>query len=240
MPTIRKLAEGSSTQRGGLNHQAIEDYLKTIYKLSQENAPVSTSRVAEARDVKPASATGMLKRLANLELVHYEKRRGVTLTEEGRQIALEVLRHHRLIEAYLIQALGYTWDEVHEEADVLEHVISERLEERIAAALGHPGFDPHGAPIPNKAGELPEVVHQPLNRHAAGERVTISRISAETDTELLRYLAERQLRPGINLSIDHIEPSDGAITVTVAGQQHTLSDKTAATILVASPSLVTE
>ena len=162
MPEITFLPPGSSTQRGGLNHQAIEDYLKTIYSLAEEESPVSTSRIAAARNVKPASVTGMLQRLEQLQLVNYEKHYGVTLTETGHKIALEVIRHHRLIELYLIEALGFSWDEVHEQADILEHVISEKLEERIAAALGYPTFDPHGDPIPNKEGQIAQTDARPL------------------------------------------------------------------------------
>ena len=176
MPTIKDLAEGSSTQRGGLNHQAIEDYLTTIYALSEEACPVSTTRLAQARDVKPASATGMIRHLAKLKLVHYEKHHGVTLTEAGEKIALEVLRHHRLIELYLIRALGFTWDEVHEQADVLEHVISEKLEDRIAAVLGYPQFDPHGAPIPSKTGEMPQRDLRPLTSLQVGESAEVAQI----------------------------------------------------------------
>ncbi|HID50593.1 MAG TPA: metal-dependent transcriptional regulator, partial [Anaerolineae bacterium] len=127
MPEIETLPGGSSSQRNTLNHQAIEDYMKTIYMLAQEEAPVSTSRIAQARKVKPASATSMIQRLARLNLVRYEKHYGVTLTEAGEKLALEVLRHHRLLELYLIEALGFTWDEVHEQADILEHVISEKM-----------------------------------------------------------------------------------------------------------------
>ncbi|MCA9978497.1 MAG: metal-dependent transcriptional regulator, partial [Anaerolineales bacterium] len=154
MPEIEALKSGSSTQRDGLNHQAIEDYLKTIYMLAELESPVSTSRIAEARDVKPASVTSMLQRLAKLKMVDYKKHSGVTLTTAGEKVALEVIRHHRLLELYLMEALGFEWDEVHEQADILEHVISEKLEERIAAFLGHPTVDPHGDPIPAKDGTI--------------------------------------------------------------------------------------
>ena len=162
MPDIKALRKASNSSKSGPSHQAIEDYLKTIYRLAQEEFPVSTSRLAEARDVKPASVTGMIKRLASLDLVNYQKHYGVTLTESGRKIALEVIRHHRLIETYLMKALGFEWDEVHEQADLLEHVISEKLEARIAAYLNHPEFDPHGAPIPRKDGSIPHVQTRPL------------------------------------------------------------------------------
>ncbi|MFT5196994.1 MAG: DtxR family Mn-dependent transcriptional regulator, partial [Candidatus Promineifilaceae bacterium] len=162
MPDIQALPNPSNSNKGGRSHQAIEDYLKTIYRLSQEEFPVSTSRLSEARQVKPASVTGMIKRLSSLDLVNYQKHYGVTLTESGRKIALEVIRHHRLIETYLMEALGFEWDEVHEQADILEHVISEKLEARIAAYLNHPEFDPHGAPIPRMDGTIPHVQTRPL------------------------------------------------------------------------------
>jgi DtxR family Mn-dependent transcriptional regulator len=144
-----------SKQIDNLSRQAVEDYLKTIYELAEVTSPVSTTRIAEAREVKPASATHMAQRLANLGYVHYEKHGGVTLTERGRKLALEMIRHHRLIELYLTEKLGFRWDEVHEQADLLEHVISEPLAARMAATLNEPAFDPHGSPIPSKAGRSP-------------------------------------------------------------------------------------
>lgn len=231
MPQISALREGSSAQRGGLNHQAIEDYLKTIYFLTQQESPVSTSRLAEAREVKPASATGMIRRLAKLDLVNYEKHRGVTLTDEGQRIALEVIRHHRLIELYLIRALGFTWDEVHEQADILEHVISEKLEDRIAAALGYPKFDPHGAPIPSKDGVITKGAWRPLTSVSAGDEATIACILDE-DSALLRYLAEIGLRPGVSLTINHLAPFDGPLTLEIGEQQQIIGHRVASTILV--------
>ncbi len=186
MPQIDALTLGSSTQRDGLNHQAIEDYLKTIYALGETESPVSTSRIATARQVKPGSATSMLQRLHKLNLVHYEKHRGVTLTEAGERIALEVIRHHRLIELYLIEALGFSGDEVHEQADILEHVISEKLEERIAAVLGHPTIDPHGDPIPSKEGRVIRVDMQPLASLNAGDKAEVARIVEDDNSKLLR------------------------------------------------------
>ena len=232
MPEIRDLAAASSSQRGGLNHQAIEDYLKTIYTLGLEASPVSTSRLAEAREVKPASATGMIRRLAKLELVHYEKHRGVVLTADGERIALEVLRHHRLIELYLIQALGYTWDEVHEEADILEHVISEKLEERIAAALDYPRFDPHGAPIPSKDGVIEQRPSRPLTSLETGEQATIIRIVDDTDGELLRYLTVLGLQIGTAVRMVGKAPFDGPLTMMVEDEECLIGFKAAAAVLV--------
>ena len=232
MPTINHLAEGSSTQRGGLNHQAIEDYLKTIYALSKEECPVSTTRLAQARDVKPASATGMIRRLAKLNLVHYEKHRGVVLTDAGEKVALEVIRHHRLIELYLIRALGFTWDEVHEQADILEHVISEKLEDRIAAALGYPEFDPHGAPIPSKSGEIAERSLQPLTALKIGQSACVSRIIDDTDGSLLRYLAAQNLKIGVQVTVLNTAPFDGPLTLKIDAEEKIVGFRAASSILV--------
>ena len=232
MPEIRDLRVASSSQRGGLNHQAIEDYLKTIYMLAQECSPVSTTRLSQAREVKPASATGMIRRLDKLNLVNYEKHRGVTLTADGQRIALEVIRHHRLLELYLIKALGFTWDEVHEEADILEHVISEKLEERIAAVLGYPEFDPHGAPIPAKDGTVATAPWRPLTSLQIGESARVSRIWDDSDGELLRYLAEMGLRLNVDVTIINLAPFSGPLTLAVAGEQRLLGFKAASAVLV--------
>ena len=224
-PNIETLSQGSSLQRDGLNHQAIEDYLKTIYVLEQEESPVSTSRIAAARSVKPGSATSMIQRLNRLNLVNYEKHYGVSLTDSGRAIALEVLRHHRLVELYLIEALGFSWDEVHEQADLLEHVISEKLEERIAAALNYPDFDPHGDPIPAKDGSIITVTTQPLAAVETGSRATVSRVPDDADGELLRYLAELGLVPGTEIRVLEIAPFDGPLTLDVAGERVVIGRK---------------
>ena len=232
MPDIGSLDSSSSTQKDGLNHQAIEDYLKTIYTLAEEESPVSTSRIAEAREVKPGSVTSMLQRLDRLNLVHYEKHYGVTLTEAGRKIALEVIRHHRLLELYLMEALGFSWDEVHEQADVLEHVISEKLEERIAAALGHPEFDPHGAPIPDKDGTIASVETQPLNSLAAGSKASVARIVDDANSEMLRYLAGLGLVPGAELKVTAVAPFDGPLTVQIEGEDRIVGHIVANAVLV--------
>ena len=232
MPEITFLPPGSSTQRGGLNHQAIEDYLKTIYSLAEEESPVSTSRIAAARNVKPASVTGMLQRLEQLQLVNYEKHYGVTLTETGHKIALEVIRHHRLIELYLIEALGFSWDEVHEQADILEHVISEKLEERIAAALGYPTFDPHGDPIPNKEGQIAQTDARPLISIPPTQPVRISRILQDDNSERLRYLADLGLTPGAEIEVVAIDPLNGLITFRLNEEERVINHDAAAVVLV--------
>jgi DtxR family Mn-dependent transcriptional regulator len=219
MPEIEQLPAGSSRQRHHLNHQAIEDYLKTIFDLSLEEMPVSTSRLAEARDVRPASVTSMLQRLESLNLVNYEKHYGVSLTEAGRKLALEVIRHHRLIELYLMEALGFSWDEVHEQAEILEHVISEKLEERISEVLEDPKFDPHGAPIPSKEGTITRRETAPLVTFGPGDQVRVARISQDEDVEMLRYLAEIGLVPGVEMQISSTAPFKGPVTVVIDGVQ---------------------
>lgn len=231
-PDIDTLSSGSSRQRDGLNHQAIEDYLKTIFALEQEKSPVSTSRIAEARSVKPGSATSMVQRLYKLNLVNYEKHYGVTLTETGREIALEVIRHHRLVELYLMEALGFAWDEVHEQADLLEHVISEKLEERIAAALNHPEFDPHGDPIPSKEGIVIDIASQPLSELPAGSRAIVSRIPDDADSELLRYLGELGLMPGTEFTVLEVAPFDGPITLDLGESTRIIGFRAAGAVLV--------
>lgn len=232
MPKIDALETGSSAQRNGLNHQAIEDYLKTIFSLAEFETPVSTSRIAEARAVKPASVTNMLQRLAKLNLVHYEKHYGVTLTEGGEKIALEVIRHHRLLELYLNEALGFSWDEVHEQADILEHVISERLEERIAAILGDPKFDPHGDPIPDKDGSIETIPMVPLIDTAVGTTTQIARIQDDANSEMLRYLAELGLTLGETIKILNIAPFNGPLTVEIDGKEIIIGKTIASAILV--------
>lgn len=237
-PDIDTLHPGSSLQRDGLNHQAIEDYLKTIYMLEQEESPVSTSRVAAARKVKPGSATSMIQRLHKLNLVDYEKHYGVTLTESGTEIALEVIRHHRLVELYLIEALDFSWDEVHDQADLLEHVISEKLEERMAAALNFPNFDPHGDPIPSKEGQIVDVRNKLLSTVSAGETVIVSRVLDDANSDLLRYLADTGLLPGSKITVTEVGPFEGPLTILVNGHEKIIGNKVASSVLVAPISSV--
>ena len=243
-PDIKTLPTGSSHQRDGLNHQAIEDYLKTIYMLEQEERDsdetsetnkarrISTSRIAAARDVQPASATSMIQRLHKFNLVDYKKHYGVMLTDAGREIALEVLRHHRLVELYLMEALGFSWDEVHEQADVLEHVISEKLEERMAAALNYPKFDPHGDPIPSKEGIMTVVDNRPLSKLSAGETAVVSRIPDDANGQLLRYLGDIGLVPGTIITITQIASFEGPMTLDINGKAVDINLKVANAVLV--------
>ena len=231
-PDIESLQPGSSRQRNLLNHQAIEDYLKTIYALEQEESPVSTSRIAKARGVKPGSATSMIQRLDRLNLVDYQKHYGVTLTDSGNEIALEVIRHHRLVELYLIEALGFSWDEVHEQADILEHVISEELEEKIAAALNFPSFDPHGDPIPSREGLIVEVETLALSDLPLNTLAVVSRVPDNAQGDLLRYLAQLGLVPGSKLSVVEAAPFEGPLTVKIDGREEVIGNRIASAILV--------
>jgi DtxR family Mn-dependent transcriptional regulator len=209
----------------------VEDYLKAIYNLAQESGQVRTVPLSEALNVKPASVTAMLKTLAELKLVEYEPYYGVTLTEAGEKIALEVIRHHRLIELYLVEALGFSWDEVHEEAEALEHVISEKLEERIAAYLEHPTLDPHGDPIPTLDGTVPESSTLCLADLPPKAKVRVVRV-CDQHAERLRYLAELGLVPGARVQVTGSAPFDGPVSVRVAGAIHALDKRLAQTILV--------
>lgn len=198
-----------------LSH-AVEDYLKGIYELQEDMGKVSTNALAEKLGVKPGSVTGMLSKLAEDEahLVDYEKHKGAVLTEAGRKIALEVIRHHRLIELYLHQALGYKWDEVHAEAEKLEHVISEDFEDRIAAVLGQPERDPHGDPIPRKDGTIAEPCRQPLTNLTSGQVGRVARVRDE-DPALLRYLGEIGIIPDATIVVTDKSPFDGPLHVRV-------------------------
>ena len=210
---------------------AIENYLKTIYVLQQQGEQVGTTLLAEQLNVKPASVSGMLKKLDELKLVQHTPYHGVTVTPTGEKIALEVLRHHRLIELYLVEALGYTWDEVHPEAEELEHVISEKLEARIAAWLGDPTHDPHGDPIPSLEGHLPQEKSRPLDLLAIGERGIVAQVLVQ-DADRLRYLAGLGLVPGAPVELEARAPFEGPITVQVGPASHVLDTRLAKTIVV--------
>ena len=190
---------------------AVEDYLKTIYDLGRTGEAVATSALAERLGVAPASATGMLKKLAAAGLVAHEKYQGARLTEPGRLVAVETIRHHRLVETYLHQALGVPWDRLHAEAEALEHVLSEDLEARIDAALGHPTHDPHGAPIPTPDLALDEGEHVPLARLDAGQEAVVARV-ADHDPAVLRAVGAAGLYPGTRFRLADVA-DDGAVTV---------------------------
>ncbi len=195
---------------------SIQDYLKHIYDLGQGDRMVSTLELAQRLNVAPASVTGMVQKLASAQppLVIYKKHQGVTLTRAGRRAALEVIRHHRLLETYLVRFLGYRWDQVHEEACRLEHAISEEFERRIAEALGHPLRDPHGEPIPTADLTMPKDPSTPLHTLRPGQRVVIRRVDAH-DPDLLCHLASLGLTPGVYLQIVHMSIFDHNLTVRV-------------------------
>src|SRR3954454_2986247 len=212
--------------------EAIEDYAKAIYALSvRGDGTVSTNALAERLGVTAASVSGMVKKLAERGLVEHVPYRGVALTEEGRRVALEVLRHHRLLELYLSEHLGVPWDRVHEEAEALEHVISEDLEARIAAKLGNPTHDPHGDPIPDADLVMDEGDTQRLAELEPGACGRFVRIS-DSDPEMLRYLDERGVRLGDTLEVVDRQPFGGPLTVRFGNAEHVLGGGLAAAMRV--------
>jgi DtxR family Mn-dependent transcriptional regulator len=211
--------------------QAIEDYLKAIYELHAESGAATTSALANRLGVAPASATMMVKKLAGLKLVAHEPYRGVVLRKPGERIALEVIRHHRLVESFLAEVLGVPWDEVHDEAERWEHVLSEELEERIDERLGFPTSDPHGAPIPARDGGIAHRASVPMAELEPGQSATIVEVS-DRDPDLLRYVAELGLVPGASLTLVAAAPFGGPLTVAVAGAEHAVGREVAAELLV--------
>ena len=210
----------------------MEDYLKAIHQIAEASGgSVSTQALADRLSVSTASATGMVKKLASLSLADHEPYRGVALTSRGEAVALEVLRHHRLLELYLVERLGVPWDEVHAEAERLEHHISEGLEDRIAAALGQPSHDPHGDPIPARDGSVLRIPAVPFATIEIGHPARITRIAGRS-ADLLRYLAEHGLTPGAEVSIAERDALAGVLVAEVGGARLTLSLQVAEQILV--------
>ena len=202
--------------------EAVQDYAKAIYSLQRRTGtPAATSALAERLGVTPASASAMLKRLTAMGLVTHRRYHGTELTQAGERVALEVIRHHRLLEAYLADALGMSWDRVHAEAEVLEHAISPELSELIAEKLGHPTHDPHGDPIPASDGTIAEDVTVALADLDAGRRGVFARVS-DSDPDMLRYLSDRGIAPGDRVEVTGREPFDGPLTVRFASGEHTL------------------
>jgi DtxR family transcriptional regulator, Mn-dependent transcriptional regulator len=202
--------------------EAIQNYAKAIYALEQRgDGTVTNNALAERLGVTPASASSMVKKLDELGLVTHVPYKGVKLTGSGRRVALEVLRHHRLLELYLAESLGVPWDRVHDEAEVLEHVLSEELEELIAAKLGNPTHDPHGDPIPNAALELEEQPTQALASLATGSAGVFVRVS-DSDPEMLRYLAQLGITPGARFEIVDRQPFGGPLFARFDGLVHAL------------------
>jgi DtxR family transcriptional regulator, Mn-dependent transcriptional regulator len=209
----------------GVQHESltrsVEDYLKAIYRLTPEGRAAGTSEIANLLELAPASVSGMVKRLSEHGLLEHVPYKGVQLTEEGRRAALRTIRRHRLIEAYLVAFLGYTWDTVHDEAERLEHAVSDQLVERMASVLGHPSVDPHGDPIPDVDGAIHEPASTPLSELPEGILVELRRVD-ESDPERLRYIASIGLRPCARVIVVDRQPFHGPITIEVEGQSHVI------------------
>jgi DtxR family Mn-dependent transcriptional regulator len=212
---------------------AVEDYLKAVYALETRiEGPVPTNALADRLGVTPGSVSGMLRRLDELGLLVHERYKGVQLTAEGRRIALRTLRNHRLLELLLVEMLDVPWDLVHEEAELLEHVLSDELAERIAAKLGNPEFDPHGDPIPSADLDMTEQETRALADVEVGETVAFVRVS-DADPAMLRYLHERGIVPGVTLTLTAREPFGGPLSVRHGGGKYALGGQLAAAMRVA-------
>lgn len=209
----------------------MEDYLKTIYHLLQNKGKANTNDLAKSMNVSAPTVTQMIKRLVELKLATHEPYKGVTLTTTGDKMALETIRHHRLIEQYLYEALGVPWDKVHKEAEKLEHVISEDLEERMAEALNHPTHDPHGSPIPSTDLVINEQDLQYLSELEKDCRAVISEVP-DDDPKLLRYLENLGLKPEIKFILKNIEPYGGAVVIEVNGSKVYIGSEAASQIKV--------
>jgi DtxR family Mn-dependent transcriptional regulator len=199
----------------------VEDYLKAIFEIEEKHGIVTTSDLANYVGVAPASATAMLKKLGRLALVDYTPYRGVCLTDAGRKAALRTVRYHRLAELFMVKVLGLPWDCVHDEAHKWEHVLNEDVAARMEAVLGYPSFDPHGDPIPNAAGEIPQRKVVPLASLQVGQAALVARVTTR-DSELLQYIGSLRLYPQTLLTLTAKAPFDGPITVQVGDQQHVL------------------
>jgi DtxR family Mn-dependent transcriptional regulator len=213
---------------------SVEDYLKAIYELSRETGSAVTTEVASRLAVASASVSAMVRRLTGQGLVAHERYGALRLTKKGRTAALQMLRRHRVIESYLVSALGYGWDEVHEEAERLEHAASPELIDRMAAAIGEPAVDPHGAPIPTAHGTLEEPKVRSLGDLDIGERAQIARVEDE-DPALLRYLASLRFLPGAAVQMVKREPFEGPLTIRVGQKTHVIGPALAARVFVSAP-----
>lgn len=202
--------------------RSVEDYLKAIYAQNERGEAAGTSDLARVLDVQPASVTGMIKKLAEDGLLEHEPYRGVTLTATGTREALKIVRRHRVIETFLVETLGFTWADVHDEAELLEHTASELLIERMAEALGNPKTDPHGSPIPTPAGEIDSTVYLALDKVEPGVRITVRSVS-DDDASRLRYFQSVGLVPGATAVVEAVETADGTITLTVESASEPLS-----------------
>lgn len=218
------------SDRPTLTGQA-EDYLKAIYELEQHGEAAGTNDIAARLAIAPASVTGMIQRLARLGLVESERYRGARLTDAGRTAALQLIRRHRIIESYLVQRLGFGWEHVHDEAERLEHAASDELIARMAAAIGNPTQDPHGAPIPSADGRVDETRLASLDGLRIGATATVRRMS-DREPDFLRYLDELGIRPGATVRVLRREPFDGPITVEVDGISRSIGASAAARVFI--------
>jgi DtxR family Mn-dependent transcriptional regulator len=210
----------------------VEDYLKAIYELERSGKAAETNAIAGLLSIAPASVSGMVRRLADQGLITHERYHGARLTTAGRRAALRTLRRHRVIEAYLTSALGYSWDRVHDEAERLEHAASDELIDRMAETIGEPATDPHGAPIPTREGTLEERSLVPLSSLAAGDSARVEAVS-DRNADRLRYLAELGIIPGAVLRVVAREPFEGPIALSVGKQSRTIGPALASQIMVA-------
>ncbi len=217
--------------------RSVEDYLKAIYRLSAGGETASTSQIAHLLKLSPPSVSGMVKRLSEQGFLEHVPYKGVQLTPEGRRAALRTLRRHRLIETYLVEFLGYSWDTVHEEAERLEHAVSDLLVERMASAMGYPTTDPHGDPIPSADGSLDEEELIPLTKLPSGQSHDVRRV-LDADSERLRYLASLGLRPGTMVTVVEQQPFDGPLTIRIGTETHVLGRELAGMILCAAAATV--
>lgn len=214
--------------------QAVEDYLKVIYDLGRGGGAVTTSAIAGRLEVAPATVTGMVKKLAALKLVSHEHYHGVVLTDGGRKIALEIIRHHRLVERYLFEAMGVPWDQVHAEAERWEHVLSEEMEERMDEILGSPTTDPHGSPIPSRDLEMVETDHFMLADMVEGQSAQVAEVGDE-DAAMLRYFAELGLFPQASVEVLAVAPFDGPLTLRVGESECSIGRSAAQHVFVTTP-----
>lgn len=210
---------------------AMQDYLKAIYRLQQGEDRVTTLNLAAELGLSGPSVTNMIKRLADLSFVQHNRYHGVRLTPSGERVALEVVRHHRLLELYLAEAMGFDWDKVHEEAERLEHHVSSEFESRMDELLGHPEFDPHGDPIPSRRGDLPPTSWVLLSELPAGSRAILRRVS-DRDSEHLRHLAEINLLPGALVEVTDQGNADETFSIRVANRRHAIPIHLAASMQV--------
>ncbi len=233
-----KSGAGAGARSGAPLTAPVEDYLKAIYELESHGTAAGTKELAAALRIAPASVSGMVRRLAAQGLIAYERYRGARLTDKGRRAALGTLRRHRVIEAYLAEALGYPWDRVHDEAELLEHAASDELVDRMAAAIGEPETDPHGAPIPTRDGTMDERRLASLDDLPPGAEARITRVE-DDDPERLRYLGRMGIRPGARVRIVERAPYGGPITLRVARAERHVGSELARHVLVIPPPGIT-